>query len=147
MPFVKFATPSSFGSRNFKRRSTTLLARISTEQTGASAVEFALVLPIFLLFMAGIIQFSTAYFVQAQMADVARDTARRVMVGQIDATAGRTYAKNQLFSWGATFEVAVTDTTNETAVDITVPLSDVSLMNIFGFFKSGNLQARAEFSK
>jgi Flp pilus assembly protein TadG len=50
-------------------------ARLLGER-GAAAVEFALVLPLLLLIFLGIVQFSQAFQVQAQLAAAAREGAR-----------------------------------------------------------------------
>jgi len=56
---------------------------------GAAAVEFALVLPILLLLVIGIIEFGRAYHVQTTLSNAARDGVR-VMALQDSATAART---------------------------------------------------------
>jgi len=59
---------------------------------GASAVEFALVLPILLLLVLGIIEFGRAYHLQTTLSNAARDGVR-VMALQDSATAARSTAK------------------------------------------------------
>jgi Flp pilus assembly protein TadG len=46
------------------------------EEGGAAAVEFALVLPIFLLLLLGIVQYGTIFLVRNQMTEAASDAAR-----------------------------------------------------------------------
>jgi len=61
---------------------TKLSRREGTDQRGASAVEFALVLPIFLLLLFGIIQYGTIFLVRNQMIDAASDAARSAVTYQ-----------------------------------------------------------------
>jgi Flp pilus assembly protein TadG len=46
------------------------------DERGASAVEFALILPIFLLLIFGIVQYGTIFLVKNQMTQAASDAAR-----------------------------------------------------------------------
>ena len=59
---------------------------------GATAVEFALVLPILLLLILGIIEFGRAYHLQTTLSNAARDSVR-VMALQDSVTAARSTAK------------------------------------------------------
>jgi Flp pilus assembly protein TadG len=56
-------------------------SRERRREGGASAVEFALVLPILALFLLGIIQFGWYFFVANNASSAAREAARRVVVG------------------------------------------------------------------
>jgi Flp pilus assembly protein TadG len=58
-------------------------ARLRTRDDGASAVEFALVFPVFILFVLGIFEFSRALWMQSLL-DYAVQTAARC--GAIDTT-------------------------------------------------------------
>jgi Flp pilus assembly protein TadG len=49
-------------------------------QRGAAAVEFALVLPVLLLILLGIVEFSRAYNVQISLTHAARETARYMAI-------------------------------------------------------------------
>ncbi len=53
-------------------------------ERGVAAIEFALVIPFVLLLLTGIIQFGFVLFLQSHVADVARETARRVAVGEFE---------------------------------------------------------------
>lgn len=64
-----------------------------SRERGATAVEFALVLPILLVLVIGIIEFGRAYHVQTTLSNAARDGAR-VMALQDSATAARATAKD-----------------------------------------------------
>ena len=58
------------------------LARLAGER-GAAAVEFALVLPLFLLLVFGIIDFSRAFNVQLTVSDAAAEGARALATGEM----------------------------------------------------------------
>lgn len=81
-----------------------------SRERGATAVEFALVLPILLVLVIGIIEFGRAYHVQTTLSNAARDGAR-VMALQDSATAARATAKDSASGLSLTDSmIAVTPT-------------------------------------
>ena len=52
---------------------------------GAAAVEFALLLPVFLLVIAGIVDFGRAFFTQITLTNAAREGARAAIVSTVSA--------------------------------------------------------------
>jgi Flp pilus assembly protein TadG len=56
----------------------------SVKEKGAVAVEFALVLPIFLVLVLGIVEFSRAYNIQVSLSEAARETARYTAIHYAD---------------------------------------------------------------
>lgn len=72
------------------------LTRRCHREGGAAAVEFALVLPILALLLLGIIQFGWYFFVANNTSSVAREAARRVVVGDCwGATPFLNFVKSQ----------------------------------------------------
>lgn len=59
---------------------------MSRRDRGASAVEFAIVLPVLFLIVAGIVDFGRAYFTQIQLANAAREGARAAVVLPLGST-------------------------------------------------------------
>lgn len=55
-------------------------------ERGASAVEFAIVLPVLFLIVAAIVDFGRAYFTQIQLANAAREGARAAVVLPLGST-------------------------------------------------------------
>ncbi len=113
------------------------------EKSGATAVEFAFLLPVLILVLVGIMQAGMLFFVQNNMARVAHDTARRVAVGELTTATGKTYAENQLVNWGVTFNVTVTEPGSDVSVVITVPMAEAAILDIGDIFDVGNLNAAA----
>ncbi len=116
--------------------------RLCHDDSGIAAVEFALVLPILLLLLGGIMQFGSLFFIQNNMTDVARDSARRLAVGELTSADTPQYVQDSLVDWGVTFSVAVTepDPNDPDDKDITVaisaPMSQASLINLLNFADS-----------
>jgi hypothetical protein len=108
-------------------------------------VEFAIIAPIGLALLAGIIQFGFALFIESHMAGVARDTARRYAVGASDETEAAAFAQSALLNWGVTYTVTVTppDPADPSDLDVNVlislPRSSVAIVDMTGLFQSGAL--------
>ena len=66
-------------------------SRFSSEERGAAAIEFALVLPILLILILGIFEFGRVFSIQVSLSNAAREGAR-VMAIQDDQTAARSAA-------------------------------------------------------
>ena len=110
-------------------------------ERGVAAIEFAIVVPFVLLVLAGIIQFGFVLFLQSHVADVARDTARRVAVGEFEQAEAVQFAQDSLLNWGVTYTVAVTDPDPDVVVQISLPMSQAALIDLLGVFQSGTLSA------
>lgn len=115
--------------------------------SGAAATEFALVLPIFLAMLFGIIQFGSVLFLHNNMVNAARETVRRMSVAELDAATAPTFAQNYLSNWSITFTVTATEpaagvTNGDVTVQISAPAADAALVN-FPLAWPGNLVAQA----
>lgn len=66
---------------------------IRESERGAAAVEFALLVPILIMLILGIMEFGRAYNVQASLTNAAREGARSMAISKNPDTA-RTAAKN-----------------------------------------------------
>ncbi|WP_129788416.1 TadE/TadG family type IV pilus assembly protein [Promicromonospora panici] len=105
-------------------------------ERGAAAVEFALVLPILLLLIFGIVEIGRAYYVQTTLSAAAREGVR-VMALQNDTAAARSTTKNVAGGLAVTdSQISVTPTTcsGSTAGTATVKVTyPVTLMSgLFG---------------
>jgi len=119
-------------------------------EDGATAVEFAFVLPVLLMIVAGIIQFGAIFFLQNNMANAAREAARALAVGSIETTTEtEDLVEQRLVNWGVTFAVNTTmpdpsdPADTDFTVEITAPLSEAAIFDYLGVFKGGTLRAAA----
>ena len=78
-------------------------------QRGVAAVEFALMLPVLLAMLAGIMEFGSIYYVKNNMATVARDVARRMAMGELSIAQAEQEVQDQLVSWGLNLTITITD--------------------------------------
>lgn len=114
----------------------------------AAAVEMALVVPVLLMFLLGIIQFGSLLFLHHQMTVTANDVARRVAVGELNETAAIAEASSRLAGWKATFAVDVgAPAADEVGVNISVPMAEVAIVNFVQFLGTGTLVAQAIMRK
>lgn len=119
-------------------------------EEGATAVEFAFVLPVLLMIVAGIIQFGAIFFLQNNMSNAAREAARALAVESIVSEAESTdLVEQKLIDWGVNFNIVTTlpnpadpNDTDFTVV-ITAPLSEAAIFDYLGVFEGGTLRAAA----
>ena len=102
-------------------------------------MEFAVIAPVVLTLLAGILQFGFVLFIENHMADVARDAARRFAVGESDQSETVQYAQDTLLNWGVTYTVTVTPNADDVDVVVSLPMSSVSIVNLLGLFDTGTL--------
>ncbi|BCW55413.1 hypothetical protein StoSoilB19_27870 [Arthrobacter sp. StoSoilB19] len=84
-------TATLLSLNNNDRSKGTIMSRSS--ERGAAAVEFAIVVPVLVMLLLGIMEFSRAYNAQASLSAAARESVR-VMAISNDPVASRTAAKN-----------------------------------------------------
>lgn len=120
------------------------LKTLMRERRGATAVEFALVVPIFLIMTMGVFEVGRAFWIKSSMQFAVEETTRFAMVntGASTATlatlaqtnltaagvnvAGVTFAATQEVSGSRTF-ISVTGTYNFSVVVPIVPIPDITL--------------------
>ena len=93
------------------------MKRKRLNQKGAAAVEFALVLPVLIVFALGIVEFSVALFDKAVITNASREGARAgiafrappVTDGEISSIVSA-YCQNRLVTFGTPTQVATTIT-------------------------------------
>ncbi len=139
------ARPSGSGDAGSRAARAKGLRALWRDRDGAAAVEFAFILPILLL-LSGIVQFGSIMFLENHMTDVARETSRRVAVGELAQADAADSAQRALVNWGVTYDVSVATVdvgggNQDIAVTISLPMSEAALMDVLGVFQSGNLTA------
>lgn len=120
---------------------------------GAAAVEFAIIAPLLISLMLGIIQFGAIFYVWHNMTAAARDTARRVAIGEIGSKAeAETFAGGALSGvvpWVVGFSVAATLPADpstpggDVSILITAPLVQAAIVDFLGILEGETLHARA----
>src|SRR5262245_38890635 len=115
-------------------RQASAVASLWQDERGASAVEFALVLPVLVMLLLGVIQYGSLFLVQTRMNDAARDTARRLAVGDLKTEAeAEAHARAMLADWSAPFKTvaALPDPPDhDVTVTITVPMQQAALVDL-----------------
>ncbi len=140
------ARPSGCGDAGSRKTRAKGLRALWRGQDGAAAVEFAFILPILLLLLSGIVQFGSIMFLENHMTSVARETSRRVAVGDLAQADAASSAQQALVNWGVTYDVDVASVdvgggNQDIAVTISLPMREAALMDVLGVFQSGTLTA------
>lgn len=108
--------------------------RVVNSEKGAAAVEFALVLPLLILIIFGIIEFGRAYNIQLGVTHAARDTARHMAIKE-DWSAAKSHGRStspSLQSSQMQFEVSPDSCTTSDTVTVVVKYPFDSLTGIAG---------------
>nr|WP_274603710.1 TadE family protein [Polymorphobacter multimanifer] len=104
-----------------------LLRRLlSRDRRGVSAVEFAMVLPLMMLFLTGTIQYGFMMFTYNSMLTAARAGARFAALGGANNAAVTTMVQGLLPGWVAPGDIEVTSSVvngNQVRVNVTIPAS------------------------
>ena len=109
---------------------------LSQARGGASAVEFALVLPLLLSFLCGTFQYGTLMFAYNAMMGVARDATRQMSVGAETESGAAAAARMALPRWvaGDRWAIVTRDVgstgTNRVQTTISVAAGEVSILNL-----------------
>lgn len=107
------------------------LPRFARREDGNATVEFVLWLPLMMGIIVGAFDLNVMLLTQSNMHNVARDTARRLAVGDLNQDTAANYARSQLTYMGFQYAVNVTVGTDVT-VNIQTYLSDVSVIGAMG---------------
>ena len=103
--------------------------RFVTDQKGATAVEFAFVMPVIITIVFGCIEFGLIFLSYNSAGHASWDTTRQLATGKISIAQVDTTARNQLPSWvrsGATITSAASSSdpnTNRFTVTVSFPAS------------------------
>lgn len=102
---------------------------------GATAVEFAIVAPLFLAMMVGVFELSRAMWIKASMQYAVEETARYALVNTSSSAATlQTYAESKLSDAGiGTSGMTFTITADGTVADVQVSYSFQTLTSLLPF--------------
>ena len=148
MQVAHFRVSRDFESETMKhsfsiRRAAFALRRMASGNEGVSVVEFAIVLPFLALLFTGIIQVGGIFYVHHNMTTVAQETVRLIAMGEISTDDANTFAQGRLTAWNVTFTVNAQESGDDATVTISAPLSEAALVDILGWFSSGNMSTQA----
>ncbi len=108
--------------------------RFIRREDGVVAVEMGFVTIFFVTLITGLISFGSLYFVKGNMSDAARDTARRIALGELSPADAPAHALGKLINWGMTYTVTATNDGTDAVVSISVPMGEAGLIDFLGLF-------------
>jgi Flp pilus assembly protein TadG len=130
-------------------------------QRGASAVEFAIICPLLVIFIFGIIEFGLVFYDKAVVTNASREAARagivfqpdpRVDIAQIE-NVGLNYCNNRLITFGSVSGPTITvpsgpcvNSGDELAVTVTYQYEFLLLPDFLANFFSGGLSGSIDIS-
>jgi Flp pilus assembly protein TadG len=117
-----------------------LLRKFRRDEDGNATVEFTLWLPLIAGIIVGAFDLNSVLVAQSTMWDVARDTARRVSIGDLNATTGQEYALSRLTFMSFDYGVDIT-VGDDVVVTVQTYLSNVAVLGVMGGAGSYQLTA------
>lgn len=121
-----------FTSRS-RRRPRLVRSRRTRLRSGATVLELAIVMPLFLAVTFGVIDYGWVFFARNTMYQAARESARAMAVQERDAAEGTAIAQDVLDATLSRndFTINIQNTSNpEIVVAISIPVSDVALSGV-----------------
>lgn len=135
------------------------LDAVTHNEDGVAAVEFALIAPVIVLLLFGIVQFGFIFTIQSSMSAAARDGARAMAIAglpdggsgtftcdssSIDGDTAKEVACLSLSTWtnrGFVFEIEVDRPSSESArLTIRIPLNEAAVVDVLGIMGERTLQ-------
>jgi len=110
---------------------------------GGVAIEFAILIPILITMLFGIIQYGNILYVRQLMTQAAAEAARSYAYDSTTAADAEQLADDRLVATGLTYAITLTEPgTDETNVKvlITTPMNEAALVNVLGSVISGNIE-------
>lgn len=122
---------------------------LRASEAGSAAVEMALVLPILLLILMGIIQFGMVFFVHNSMQHLAQEASRLVAVGSTPMAEAESWIQDRLVPLNAPYLISVESVGagdgDDIVITISVPLAAAAILDPFKILSDSLIQARAVF--
>ena len=125
------------------------LARLLRDRRGAATLENVLWTPLFVGLVALSADAGLAFHAHSRMWDVARDVARRVAVGELDALQAETYAAGAL-PGGGLYTIVVGERPGPfqgTDVEVVITLRDAGPIGAIDYVDTDGLEARVRMRK
>jgi len=137
--------------------------KLHKKRRGAAAVEFAVVAPLFLLLLAGIIEFGQVFRIEHHLSTASRRAARTAMFNGAETTAVAAMVEERVEDMTGidpsqiTVEIAVNgdpeinlnqaQTGDEISVTVSVPYAEAGLGFFATFFSNATLSANCFFER
>jgi Flp pilus assembly protein TadG len=114
--------------------------RYRSENSGVSAVEFALIAAVLVTLMIGIVELTLVVYTYTQAGNATRDVARRIASGRLTTTGASEAVKAQLPQWvrdsasvTATQTTPATPATNQITVSVSFPAAKATPTTFLSF--------------
>jgi len=101
-------------------------------KNGNAAIEFALVIPLFLMVLFGSVQFGLIFLTKAEMSHVARNASRLLSVEELTISEVQAYVNASLTGWGeGGYTTAVERSSDVFTVTISIHTESITFFPVF----------------
>ncbi len=119
--------------------------RVQSNRRGVAAVELALILPVLLTVVFGVIQYGMVIHTRHTMVYAAREAARSYAVGESDVDEAEAMALDRLANSSFSYTITVTEPAegeNNVTVSISLPMAEAAIISYLGdWLFSGDIDA------
>jgi len=112
----------SFGARRLARS-------LSDDNSGAVAIEFAILLPVLIVMLFAIIQYGLILSTRQLMVYAARESARSYAIGESTEAEAEALAISLLNNASLNYDVDIDDDGTDVTLSITVPMAEAAIIN------------------
>lgn len=131
-----------------------LLHRLHHQRSGAVAVEFGLVMPLFIAMFMGMVEYSFVYFTYGSMQSAARDVTRQVAVNTISMASVDQAVKSRLPGWAqGSASVNISETApgnpayNVYQLNVSVPIAQATPFRFYTLSQSSDVRTHVEMKQ
>lgn len=142
------------GHRQDPVRKGRLLKRLRHNRDGAIAVEFALVMPLFIGMFMGMMEYSTVYFTYGTMQSAARDVTRQLAVNTLLPGQAEAAVKNRMPGWAKNYVTVLVKqsapanpATNVITTDVALPIGNATPIAFYTKAQTGDIGTTVEMKQ
>ena len=120
------------------------LSSVCRHNSGAAIVEFALIIPIFMLVVMAIIQFGVVLYVENVALNAAREASRGLSVGEFDEASAKDWVDANLPGWISSPQIDISIDRGEGNIEfykvsMNIEMSDASIIDPFKIFSDSSI--------
>ena len=120
------------GLRGFSAQLKRQISALGRDIRGVVAIEFAVIMPLVIILLFAIIQYSLIFNTRQIMSHAARVAVRSYAIGESTAAEATTMATELLNNSSLNYTIAVSDDGTDATIDITLPMSEAAIVDALG---------------
>jgi len=121
----------------------TRLRTLIGEERAAVALEMALLAPVLISLIFGVIQMGLMMYVHHSMLNTVQETTRSISLGLLNAAAAEARAQADLPGWVDSYTMTIDDDGIDVTVTLVAPMGEAGIIDPLGLFEGREVSASA----